>query len=236
MNKKGFTLAEVLVTLGAVGVIAAITAPMLSSLMPDEHKTKVLKYYKTVQDINQALLNDPFYYYDYTEINNETRYIKLGLSSFGNKSRFSGLAENVTDYEYNTKYKGSQKYCYLLADKLELKPGTNVTKSGIRYYNFELIDGTTVACQDLYTSSPTSPGGDNYVEGASYTLTFDTNGTDGPGKKGSSTQKKPDQFIFNVDNYGKVTADSNDRLTGQYLKNPHKLNDKKADYKAAFDS
>ena len=56
MNKKGFTLAEVLIALAIIGVTAAITAPMLSSLMPDKHKAMVLKYYKTITDINKDLL------------------------------------------------------------------------------------------------------------------------------------------------------------------------------------
>ena len=33
MKKSGFTLAEVLITLGIIGVVAALTAPALVSLM-----------------------------------------------------------------------------------------------------------------------------------------------------------------------------------------------------------
>ena len=46
MKKFGFTLAEVIVTLGIIGLLAAITAPLLGSLTPDQNKIKVLKAYK----------------------------------------------------------------------------------------------------------------------------------------------------------------------------------------------
>ena len=61
--KKGFTLAELLVTLGTIGVLAAITAPMITGLMPDKNKMMVIKAYKTLSDINQELLDDPSIYF-----------------------------------------------------------------------------------------------------------------------------------------------------------------------------
>ena len=62
MIKKGFTLAEVVVTLGVVGVVTAITAPSLINLMPDKNKVQVLKVYKLINDANIEFLNDPGFY------------------------------------------------------------------------------------------------------------------------------------------------------------------------------
>ncbi len=62
MKKFGFTMAELLVTLTIVGVVAAITAPMVDNLLPDKNKSKVLKVYKTLSDINYEILNDPSLY------------------------------------------------------------------------------------------------------------------------------------------------------------------------------
>lgn len=62
MNKKGFTLAEVVVTLGVVGVVAAVTAPSLVNLIPDKNKVQMLKAYKLINDANIELLNDPGFY------------------------------------------------------------------------------------------------------------------------------------------------------------------------------
>ena len=219
--KKGFTLAEVLVALGLVGIIAAITAPMLGSMMPNEHKAKALKYYKTVQDINQELLSNPFYYYDYKDGN----VTKLGLASYGTADKFPGLKEEVGD-DYNN-YLGNKKYCYLLANKMEVDGDIQNYTSNIE---FETIDGVSITC------SPGKSVLNHSLKEQPYTLTFDINGDNAPNNIGTKNQKKPDRFVFHIDTYGKVTADSKDKLTQQYLKNPHKLNDKKADYEAAFGS
>lgn len=62
MKKQGFTLVELLLVLGIIAVIAAITAPVLGNLMPDKNKVKVLKTYKVINDIAQDLLHDPGIY------------------------------------------------------------------------------------------------------------------------------------------------------------------------------
>ena len=50
--KKAFTLAEVLITLGIIGVVAALTLP---SLMTDIGNKKLkTQFFKTYTDLNQA--------------------------------------------------------------------------------------------------------------------------------------------------------------------------------------
>ena len=53
MKKNGFTLAELLIAIGIIGIVAAVTAPQLNKLLPDENKSKVLKAYKALNDINE---------------------------------------------------------------------------------------------------------------------------------------------------------------------------------------
>ena len=53
MNKKGFTLAEVLITLGIIGVVAAMTLPtLIQNYRKHEVETKLAKVYSVV---NQAI-------------------------------------------------------------------------------------------------------------------------------------------------------------------------------------
>lgn len=53
MNKKGFTLAEVLITLGIIGVVAAMTLPtLIQNYRKHEAETKLAKFYSM---INQAV-------------------------------------------------------------------------------------------------------------------------------------------------------------------------------------
>lgn len=58
MKKFGFTLMEIIVTIGIIGVVAAITAPTINNIMPDKNKIKVMKAYKTLSDINAEIMDD----------------------------------------------------------------------------------------------------------------------------------------------------------------------------------
>lgn len=58
MKKFGFTLMEIIVALGIVGVVAAISAPILNNLIPDKEKLAVLKTYKIITDINNEIKED----------------------------------------------------------------------------------------------------------------------------------------------------------------------------------
>lgn len=51
-KSKGFTLAEVLITLGIIGVVAAITIPTLMQNSQDKEKITALK--KTYSTLSQA--------------------------------------------------------------------------------------------------------------------------------------------------------------------------------------
>ena len=61
MKKLGFTLAELLITMAVISLVATMIMPLIGSLFPDENKGKVLKVYKTINDINKELLGDPGY-------------------------------------------------------------------------------------------------------------------------------------------------------------------------------
>lgn len=53
--KKGFTMAEVLITLGVIGIVASMTMPMLIA----KHRSKVLEAYfkRRYSELSQAILN-----------------------------------------------------------------------------------------------------------------------------------------------------------------------------------
>ena len=58
MKKDGFTLAELLIALGIIGVAAALITPSLVNIMPDRYKIRVLQYYAAICTANQELLDD----------------------------------------------------------------------------------------------------------------------------------------------------------------------------------
>ena len=66
-NKEGFTLAEVLITLGIIGVVAAMTIPNLMTNIQGIRVRAQLK--KTISTLNQAVrLNVANYDWDFTSM------------------------------------------------------------------------------------------------------------------------------------------------------------------------
>lgn len=49
MNKKGYTLAEALITLGIIGIIAALVVPAANKARPNENKLRFLQTYDTIE-------------------------------------------------------------------------------------------------------------------------------------------------------------------------------------------
>ena len=57
--KKGFTLAEVLITLGIIGVVAALTAPALNSAVQKAKVPPILrKFIATMETVHEHILSD----------------------------------------------------------------------------------------------------------------------------------------------------------------------------------
>lgn len=204
MKKKAFTLAEILIAFGAIGIIAAVTAPMLGSLLPDENKVKVLKYHKVISEINNELYNDKSLYID-------------------NMDGAECIGYNCTTKPTNPKYidqniEGYQKFGALFVDKMDSVVSEDIGNP--TYFN--LADGSTWAISWKQDSG-------------NIEIMIDVNGDANQPNClyiDIDVCKKIDRFNFMIDcETGKLTG--NDPITVAYLKNPLKLNDKKADYKAA---
>lgn len=121
MKKYGFTLAEIVVSLGIVGILAAMTMPAIENAIPDSDKVKVIKAQKVIYDINQELLTDP------------GTYDSNGGSCLGLTCTGTPLAP-----PYNTAtYSGAVKYPRLLAAHLK---STDVV-NGANSSTFNTLDG-----------------------------------------------------------------------------------------------
>ena len=55
MRKNGFTLAETLITLGIVGVAAALISPSMSKLIPSREKMEFMECYKQITSALPAI-------------------------------------------------------------------------------------------------------------------------------------------------------------------------------------
>ena len=127
MKKNGYTLAEVLVTLGVIGLVAAITGPLITKFTPDAEKVAYLKTYDMLsKTINEIARNQTFYppisevngnLYNYTNaplLN--LKGIKIGEIEIGGDNKiaklfgyYTGLKKleevNHIDSTYQSEYK-----------------------------------------------------------------------------------------------------------------------------------
>ena len=220
MKKLGFTLSEVIIALGIIGVIAAITAPLLGSIIPDKNKVAVLKVYKTLTEINQEILNDPALY----------RQAVCAHPFSGVPVSCAGLGfvtqPLIAPYNEDERYSGVTKYPFILASKLQIQDEIEADDTPVE---FQTIDNVSWTVQDVAGGVFPDPITGALLFGLGYEITIDINGSEQ--EPNCSECKNADIFTFSVDNNGKVSG--GDSLCRAYIANPNKLNDKRADYAAA---
>ena len=85
---KGFTLAEVLVTLGIIGVVSAMTVPTL--MQNHQKKTYITKLHKVYNNLSQALLQ-------FQTDRNAVSLKESGLISYGINNFFKNYLKVVQD-------------------------------------------------------------------------------------------------------------------------------------------
>ena len=71
LNKKAFTLTELLIALGVIGVLAAILLPVISNLLPDQNAIMAKRAYYATQNIVSEMINDADCYPDMSRSKNK---------------------------------------------------------------------------------------------------------------------------------------------------------------------
>ncbi len=179
-NSKGFTLAEVLITLGIIGVVAAMTMPVLINKYQEQVTVnKVKKFYSM---INQALLMsikdngyvDEWQYSNVTEFADYLKpYLKI-IKDCGTEPKSGCISEDV--------YKGIKGNDYYAYD---------LDENGI-YYKIALADGSTFWLKNDNADNTCNHGGGGWTDGVCMGLWYDTNGKQGPNTYGK------DLFKFHI--------------------------------------
>ena len=142
--KKGFTLAEVLITLGIIGVVAAMTMPTLINKHKEvELCTKTRKLYSNIQNAvllaqkEAGVVGDNSVFFDVTKSSaeNAKRFAKLfnGAKVCENKSQ-KGCSQYYYKQKYATRYSGS---------------GTTTLAVNQTYPKIILNDGAIIALQQM---------------------------------------------------------------------------------------
>lgn len=111
MKKRGFTLAELLVSLSIVAIASALMIPAFTNMMPDKYKLRVLRYHAMIANATNRMLENEAIYYSIANC--------IGLECTSQPL--------IAPYN-NGLYTGSDKYRNILVDMLSLeRSGANYT-------------------------------------------------------------------------------------------------------------
>lgn len=214
MIKKGFTLQELLITLGIVGVISALALPAVMGLRPDKNKSLFIKTYNTIATLTSEILNDTSLYNETYDVNGDPNCVGMGCTA------------RPSDPQYNSEsYEGAHKFAYLLADKLDLDGDVTRTFDGVQpnVMDFRTTDGTT-----WHVISTCMNNTDGQMECRVVQLQVDVN----PNSSDchniySANCTNPTRFNLTIDANGKLQAA--DAMSIAYLQNPTKMQAKSND-------
>lgn len=218
MNKhKGMTLTEVLIALGVVGVLAAISIPQINKVKPNQEMIKFKKAFSITQRIVSELVHDDDLYPD---IKGEP--YNSGLSNIDFVAEVHGV-----------RYNGDEKFCKLFASRMQVVGKVDCSHTS---YEKEDVDnyGDNSGTQENYTKVTFDPSFTT-VDGVQWCLpmtdfsagsedsaqeiAIDVNGNSGyncfasdysyNSSVDTETQycKNPDRFIIKVNRSGDVWVD-----------------------------
>lgn len=200
MKKQAYTLAEVLVTFGIIGVIAAILLPAINNMMPDENKVMYLKTYDTLSEMIVNLASSSQIYPACDSTNN----INCSTNPLLNTN-----IPMVAPFAGNDRYSGSVKLCNLIAYGMGVADADVSCSAGSYDYtdntfknnlSFTTKNGMQwKVVQQFYQVS----GGLAQFQTDIY---VDINGNKGSNCMYSDVCQKPDIFKFMVAANGKVVS------------------------------
>lgn len=205
MLKKGFTLQELLITMGIVGIISALVIPGVVNMMPDKNKTMYMKVYNTLTSQTDEILSDSgLYYTTYNSTTGEESCTGLSCSE----------TPVITPFANNEHCSGATKFGAILSERLNLK--NEPTYEG-KKVSFFTSDG--ISWELLTTTGPTSHGRPATIRRIDVTINLDpSDNSVSHNCLYSAACTKPNQFKFEIDNRGGVRAA--DALGIAYLQTP----------------
>ena len=144
MKKRGFTLAEVLVTLGIIGIIAALIVPAANMLRPDKDKAAYLQVYDTLNQTVKDLASNSRLYPVCKDPNLENNVNCSDYPLFN--------TNKPLDEKYNNAiYQGDRKLCSLLGLSLGVAED-DLTECSNTAYNFNAEDYTNGFANASFTT------------------------------------------------------------------------------------
>ena len=193
--KRGFTLAEVLVTLAVIALIATITLPALWGSAPNKEQIMLKKaYYLLSRNVNEMINDEDLY----PERDDER------LSGFSNTDIHDQTADGRQAKFHGQEYPGDRtKFCHLMAARMNIRGQVtcNAARTLDQGGNFETADGIiwSIPITDF------NRGGAN----VNAEVQVDVSGRSGRNCFEGGNCTIPDRFRILVDRYGRITVPQN---------------------------
>ena len=124
-HKHGFSMAEMLITIAALGMIAAIVTPSLNRFTPDKNATMFKKEYSQIERIVYELVNDRELYPE-----------KVGVEGLQNLDMVTYNGVDYGDNSDSTSDNAKLKFACLMKSKLN-----TVSNSDYNCEHFKTTDG-----------------------------------------------------------------------------------------------
>lgn len=244
MKKHGFTLSEVLIALGIIGIISAIGLPLINNARPDRNKIMYLKAYDSLTEAarNAASASSLFtimYTNSAEQYNDETKDVETKDNVRYNIQKYPLLDYSLPHSPSfrDSKYQGSNKLCNIIKEEFS---ATEVNSCGTNgnfdnSYNFVTNNSNT-----WWKISPSEQGLDVGQNGANLNRTsgnliyanlveVDINGEEEPNSFEGTVNNPPDRFRFYITANGNVTPA--DAFGQAYLVNRQSLQKNKLSLK-----
>ena len=212
LNKKGFTMAEMLVCLAIISVIATILIPTLVRVKPNKEKAMFKKTYSVAERIVYELVNDPELYPpsdSYVGFDN-VKEVTYNGTTYGSDSVNEDAAK--------------QKFCKLFAMKLNtVGPNDDGVFCSSTNANIENTPSFTTT-DGVEWHMPIS----NFVDGnniSTESILVDVNGKKGPNNQdtsGSECNENVDRFEIKVRADGKMWVEG--ACAEEYISAPNIAN------------
>ena len=216
MKKFGFTLTELLIALGVIGVLAAVLMPVVHNIIPNQNVMMAKRAYYTLQTAVSDLINDPACYPDKTQAPGSER--REGFDDgYGYENCIWGnnTIPNTSQY-IETEGNAGEKFRTLMLEKMN-SLDENVIIPGYTWYTAK--DGISYA----FSNGDLKP---NEVNGSIFAF-IDVNGINNGNDCTKTsvtafipvcTNKDPDTFSLNIFRGGQIKIYPDDTWTIEAVK------------------
>jgi len=212
---KGFTLTELMVAMGVIGILVAVVTPAIMKTRPNKNKMMIKKSFYTAEQIVSTLINDERLYPDMKEICD--RGVVEGEDPTKVYCAFGFDYDNSVRYEGET-YAGNTKFADLFASRLNVKTEDDTNHI---YYTTDGIKWDLSGTVGAWTKGQDTPGkfGDQTNAAGVGKITVDVNGDEAPNCRESNENCSADdfdQYVIEILATGKMRIDSTDAKAVDY--------------------